>query len=191
MTGSQTHRLLSAFQLFCAQDWSFADFSLLDSDEADEVAEALSVLIGPPEKAAAFEVFGKTGTGSYIAFWQEPSYPSTDYPIVWLDSAGLPRGVFANSFEEFLTLLPYGNGLIVSTLLFCIGVHPRAHLMSLEQFAKEVVPGSLGEEEQYSGRNQYITWLTQTTALTLAERPVADIARAYHSHTKVETWLLN
>ena len=158
--------------------------------DAEDIADALEILVGPPEKVAAFEVLGYTGTWSFVAFWQMPGAPMGQRPVVWLDSEGSPYGVFASSLADFLTVLPFGNGLLKSTLSFCTGEHPRAHLLDVPQLAQELVPHSIAfMQEYYPGREAYLTWLSQTAGLFVAENPVARIVQAYQSHPELAEWL--
>ena len=183
--------LLRAFRSFCqAYSFQFADFELPVTPSKDVLGFTNSA-----EQAAAFEVIGQTGNGSLIAFWQEPRRSVDEMPVVWLDSEGVPVAVFANSFAEFLSLLPFGTDLIRSivsacdfsqsnndpnlTLASAAQIHPAEVIAEMWEFNKSVDP------EQPA----YVEWLTETVGLTVAEQPIAVIEQAFQSHASVRHWL--
>jgi hypothetical protein len=143
--------LLAAFVHFCENAAEeFADFQLVRNPE-----QKLKGLVDDQGKADAFQVIGKHGTGSLIAFWREQEDKELVLsPIVWLSSEGFPNSVFATSFAEFLSLLPYGTGFIYDVLsnYYYHKDDPDLQPSPEEKFTPDVISSYLNENrEQYPG----------------------------------------
>ena len=183
-------QLFAAFREFCQENDFPADIEDTTPDEPNTI-EALNILVGSPAKVGAFEVFGLTGNGSYVAFWQAPGTDATQRLICYLSSEGWSWGVCAGSFAEFLTLLPYGIGLISTALFHCSQAHHYPDdPLNVEELSQEFVPMFTAQmQEQYPDLSAYEAWLAQTTGLTIAAQPVARVIEAYYAHPNLEDWL--
>lgn len=184
--------LIAAFATFCQETDFYAGFDETEPDLARNI-RALAVLVGSPEKATAFEVFGLTGNGSYLAFWQPGDAATTQRLICYLDSEGSAWGVFAASFAEFLTLLPYSLELSATILFHCTWVHrspDNAPPLNAKELAQEFVPMFTAQmAAECPSLPAYAEWLTQTAGLAVAARPVEQIIDAYRSHPNLDDWL--
>ncbi len=185
--------LIAAFAKFCQEADFYAGFEELGPPDLPEHLEALAILTGSPEKVTAFEAFGLTGNGSYVAFWQPAGTPATQRLICYLDSEGNSWGVFAASFAEFLTLLPYSIGLPDTILFHCTWLHrspDSAPPLNVEELTEQFVPMFTAEMAvECPSLPAYVEWLTQTVGLSVAARPVEQIIDAYRSHPNLDDWL--
>jgi hypothetical protein len=84
----------------------------------------------------------KNKAGSLIAIWMKDSEaPDPDMPVAWLDSEGAPNGIFACSYADFLSLIPYSSGFIYDVLSWCNSLPPKtaeAQYDELPQHLREV-----------------------------------------------------
>lgn len=181
--------LLTAFTDFCektAED--FADFGLVGNPE-----EKLRGLLDDHGKVAYFQVIGRHGTDSLIAFWRDDKDVDWAHsPIVWLSSEGFPNSVFANSFADFLSLLPYGTVFIYDVLCnyYYHKDDPDLQPSPEEKFTPEEIQSYLAEnEERYSGHAALVNWLLHEAKVEIAKDPLSVIKGAIESHADLASWL--
>ncbi|MFC4873935.1 hypothetical protein [Negadavirga shengliensis] len=142
--------------------------------------QKLESLIGA-EKAKNFEVIVAHTSHSLVCFWVlNETTPKQKHPIVWLDSEGAPNSVFAQNFEEFLSLIPYGSGTIYDILSSWLDYmdEPDSTEPPLERFDKIYLEELLNEaNENENGLKEFILWLNKVN-VKIAENPVELIRKA-------------
>ena len=179
--------LLRAFKEFCQQlPVQLDDLEPLDDETKTDLREEMGT------KGIAFEPIVQESAGGFVAFWQEPGVAPADRPVVWLDGDGSPLAVCAHSLAEFLTLLPYGTGLIRHVLEANTDhrqspntFRPAAELYPAEEVAERLA----ARATDAPGHPEYLQWLATTAGLRPAEDPVATISQAWVSHQNLEDWL--
>ena len=181
--------LLTAFVHFCEKAAEeFADFQLVRNPE-----QKIKGLVDNQGKVDAFQVIGKHGTGSLIAFWREQEEKGFALsPVVWLSSEGFPNSVFANSFADFLSLLPYGTGFIYDVLsnYYYHKDDPDLQPAPEEKFTPDVVSSYLDENrERYQGHGVLVDWLRDEAKVEVAKDPLSVIQKAIASHADLASWL--
>ncbi|WP_222940433.1 hypothetical protein [Hymenobacter sp. BT491] len=166
----------------------FADIQPVKDAEAK-----LHNLLNDSQKAKAFRVIGQAGTGSLIAFWKDNK--ATDFkraPVVWLSSEGFPNSVFASSFEEYLSLLPYGTGFIYDVLsnYYFHKQSPQLQPAPQEKFTAAKIKSYLKQNiSQYKGHAEFLTWLKDEATVTVASAPLDVIEKAIQHHPDLAAWL--
>jgi hypothetical protein len=181
--------LLRAFNHFCEKAAEeFADFELVRNPE-----EKLRKLLDDQGEVARFQVIGQHGTASLIAFWRDDKdIDFTRSPIVWLSSEGFPNSVFANSFADFLSLLPYGTGFIYDVLCnyYYHKESPDLQPSPEEKFTPEEIGSYLTQnEKQYRGHAELVEWLEHQVKVGIAKDPLSVIKEAIASHADLASWL--
>jgi hypothetical protein len=177
--------LYQSFQKFdAAMPGNWADFECL------EPGDTLRLI--PDAAATAFEAIGMTNSASLLAFWQEPGRATDERPIVYIDSEGSPVGVFAASFAEFLTLLPYGLEFIYRLITRLIDLQKEPDLQGI--YYHEITSGQLQtvlaeHQQQYPWQTDYRVWLATVAGLAVASDPLATIRTAFDYHANLEEWL--
>lgn len=181
--------LLAAFIDFCektAED--FTDFRLVGNAE-----QKLKGLLDNEGKVEQFQVIGRHGTGSLIAFWREDKGADLAVaPVVWLSSEGFPNSVFANSFSDFLSILPYGTGFIYDVLsnYYFYKEDPDLQPSPEEKFTPEEISSYLVENEtRYPGHAALVDWLLHEAKVEIAKDPLSVIKGAIASHPDLASWL--
>ncbi len=177
-------QLLLAFQQFC-QTLPTPLGSLEPLDDTVDMQEALGA------KGALFEPIAQEKTGGFVAFWQEPGIASSNRPIVWLSGDGAPIATCANSLEDFLSVLPYGTGLICG-VLNAIENHrdsPTLFRAPAEVYPPAVIAEKLASTADSPAFIAYKEWLAKVADLPLAQDPVVVITQAFASHQDVAVWL--
>lgn len=184
--------LLAAFRRYLNEGGCgyFADFQEVAPD-FEWFFKSFTYFLTSPEKAQAFEPIGHDGTDSYAAFWNEPGNTNALRPVIWQDSEG-QCGVIANSFADFLCLLPYDVWLIKNVLsefeLEAVDAASAPGLVA--SLSQEMLPGRLERiVATYPDQPRYVEWLTGTLGLKVAEDPIGQIAQAYFSHTNLKAWM--
>jgi hypothetical protein len=184
-----SHDHLTAFIDFCeraAED--FSDFELVRDPE-----QKLRRLLDDQGKVGSFQVIGQHGTASLIAFWRDnKDIDFAHSPIVWLSSEGFPNSVFANSFADFLSILPYGTGFIFDVLCnyYYHKDDPDLQPSPEEKFTPEEISSYLTEnEKRYQGHTELINWLNHEVKVGIAKDPLSVIKGAIVSHADLATWL--
>ncbi|MDO7873775.1 hypothetical protein Q5H93_03455 [Hymenobacter sp. ASUV-10] len=184
MTALSEAELRQAFATLFQTTTDFGDFELIPVEAAQRVyARGFA-----PAIASRLDIFGLMGDGSTIATWQEPGNVGPSRPVVLLGSEGT-MGVFASSFAEFLSLLPYGTGYIDEILFYFESERdsPGRYAQKFTSaYAREVLAATA---EEYSEHHLYMDWLTHTAQLAIAPDPAAVMARAYQAHENFEQWL--
>jgi len=181
--------LLRAFIHFCEKSADeFADFETVRNPE-----EKLRKLLDDQGKVASFQVIGQHGTASLIVFWRDDK--DIDFsrsPIAWLSSEGFPNSVFANSFADFLSLLPYGTGFIYDVLCnyYYHKESPDLQPSPEEKFTAEEIASYLAEnEKQYRGHAELVNWLSHEENVGIAKDPLSVIKGAIDDHADLAGWL--
>jgi hypothetical protein len=184
--------LYQAFQLFddnSPERW--ADFERLDPDDLLRLVPEVSE--GPRAgQSQALEAIGMTNSASLIAFWQEPNLLGTERPIIYIDSEGSPTSVFADSFADFLTLLPYGTDFLYNVINQSERVRARLELLGTvyKPFTSIDAREALEiNQQEYPMQKHYLDWLTTVAGLAIAPDPVSLMERAYQQHMNLEKWL--
>lgn len=181
--------LLTAFIDFCEKVVDeFSDFELVRNPE-----QKVRKLLGNQGKVEYFQVIGQHGTGSLLACWRDNK--DIDFalsPIVWLSSEGFPNSVFANSFADFLSLLPYGTGFIYDVLsnYYYYKESPDLQPSPEEKFTPNEISTYLTEnEKRYKGHTELVNWLNHDVKVGIAEDPLSVIKGAIVSHVDLASWL--
>ena len=181
--------LLRAFIDFCEKSADeFADLETVRNPE-----EKLRKLLDDQGKVECFQVIGQHGTASLIAFWRDDKdIDFTHSPIVWLSSEGFPNSIFANSFADFLSLLPYGTGFIYDVLCnyYYHKESPDLQPSPEEKFTPEEIGSYLAEnEKRYRGHGELVEWLEHQVKVGIAKDPLSVIKEAIASHADLASWL--
>jgi hypothetical protein len=184
MTTLSDAELRQAFTLFCQRITHFDDFEFVPVGDSQQVYASDFA----PELASKLDIFGLMGEGSTIASWQEPGNAGPSLPIVLIGSEGI-AAVFASSFAEFLSLLPYGMGYI-DNILFRLEEEQESPSQHANHFTIARAHAVLAAHaERYSDHQLYVDWLTHTAQLAIAPDPAAVMGRAYQAHQKFDQWL--
>jgi len=123
-----------------------------------------------------------TGSGSIFALYRKsPKDALETAPVVYLDSEGDPRGVVAQSLDEFLTLLPFGTGFLYDAL-----AGSRA---SKAKGAGQKALANTSEEVGVRDGKSFVDWWSATFAANPAGDPIAIIGAAKKACADVEKWL--
>jgi len=166
----------------------FSDFELVRNPE-----QKLRNLLDNQGKIEHFQVIGQHGTGSLIAFWRDNK--DIDFalsPIVWLSSEGFPNSVFANSFADFLSILPYGTGFIYDVLsnYYYHKESPDLQPSPEEKFTPNEISSYLTEnKKRYKGHTELVNWLNHDVKVGIAKDPLSVIKGAIVSHVDLASWL--
>lgn len=180
-------QLLADFRTFCAQmPEPFADFELKKHSE-----NRFKYLVA--EKSVPyFHLIGQQASGSLICFWQyEEGIALNNQPLVWLDSEGFPRAVFANDFETFLQLLPYGTGAIYDIITAVLNSRdPSKKSKKITNLFDTNRLNSCLQTSQKSfpAHDLYLHWLDEKKLAPSLE-PVSVIQSAYTQFPNLEEWL--
>jgi len=186
--------LQQAFQRFIDEnpDERLTDFEELDP--TDTLRLIPTETEGPyAGQADTFEAIGMVNSASLLAFWQEPGLSSAaERPIVYIDSEGSPTTVFADSFADFLTLLPYGTEFLYKIINQMERARANPHLLGVR--FQPITPADAqaalaANRQEYSLHAQYVEWLRTVAGLAVAPDPVGLIEQAFQRHTNLETWL--
>lgn len=181
--------LLTAFIDFCEKTAEeFSDFELVRNLE-----QKLRKLLDNQGKVEFFQVIGQHGTASLIAFWRDKKdIDFTLSPIVWLSSEGFPNSVFANSFADFLSILPYGTGFIYDVLCnyYYHEESPDLQPSPEEKFTPDEISSYLTEnKKRYKGHTELVNWLKHEVKVGIANDPLSVIKGAIVSHVDLASWL--
>ncbi len=181
--------IVAKFEDFCRNSPNeFADFQLVKEPETK-----LKVLLDDDRKATDFQVIGRHGAGSLIAFWKEDKEADFMHsPIVWLSSEGFPNSVFANSFDEFLSILPYGTDFIYDVLsnYYFHKQSPRLQPSPKQKFTSAKMKSYFNQhKKQYEGHDELMAWLTNHATIAVAENPLSVIEKAIPAHSDLASWL--
>jgi hypothetical protein len=181
--------LLTAFADFCEKATEeFSDFELVRNPE-----QKLKNLLNNQGLVEHFQVIGRHGTGSLIAFWRDDK--NIDFarsPIVWLSSEGFPNSVLANSFADFLSILPYDTGLIWDVLSNYYNHKESPDLQSSpeEKFTPDEIASYLtAAKKRYNGHSQLVDWLNDEARIEIASDPLSIVKWAIVSHIDLASWL--
>lgn len=185
----QTANLFNSFSEIC-NTLEFTDFEITPNQDKN-----ISDLIPDVDVAKQFKVIGKIASGSLICFWQYDSKKSIlDSPIVWIDSEGFPNGVFANSFSEFLSLLPYSTGFIYNLLSnhLLYTDNPKIFINPYKKFTKAKIKSFIQDnKKEYSDYNKFIHWLTIDIGITIEPNPLEVIQNAFNTYPRLDKLLEN
>jgi hypothetical protein len=113
-------------------------------------------------------------------------------PIVWLSSEGFPNSVFANSFEEFLSILPYDTSFVYDALCnyYFHKQSPKLQPAPKQKFTLTKMKSYLNQnKEQYKGHAEFIDWLKNDMRIAVADNPLSIIEKAILNHTDLASWL--
>lgn len=140
-----------------------------------------------------FKVIGKQKSGSLICFWLiRDELSPEDQPVVWLDSEGSPRSVFASDFQEFLSLLPYDTGAIYDL----IAAWDRAENTQVnstsvsKKFSKKRLQMYVEMcQNNYTHYNEFVTWLRETLGIEPALSPATVVKKTIQEFPSLNTWL--
>jgi hypothetical protein len=181
--------MVAQFEAFCrnAPD-EFADFQLVNEPE-----KKLKALLYDDRKVADFRVIGRHGAGSLMAFWKaDKETDLTHGPMVWLSSEGFPNSVFASTFEDFLSLLPYGTDFIYDILsnYYNHQQSPQLQPAPKEKFTPAKIKSYFNQaKKRYKGHAALIDWLTNQANIPVAENPLVVIEKAILAHPDLASWL--
>ncbi len=192
MSPLSSSELYHAFQAFVAANPSgWDDFERLDPEDT------LGLIPDETEgryvrQVDAFEAIGMTNSSSLIAFWQEPGLATAERPVVYIDSEGSPTTVFADSFADFLAVLPYGTKFLYKVI--DQSERARANPALLGNIFQPITLADAQaalkfQQQQYPLHARYVDWLTTVAGLVLAPDPVALMEQTYQQHTNLEKWL--
>jgi hypothetical protein len=181
----KVHKVLLRFHRFyeSALD-EFADFKLVNKPE-----RTLKALIDDEQKNTRFHVIGQDGTGSVIALWRSNRLSN---PIVWLSSEGFPNSVFANSIQEFLSILPFGTAFIYDVLCnhYFHKESPKLQPAPKQKFTPAKMKLYLKHnEKRYKAHAQFMAWLRKDMKIAVAGNPLAVIEKAIRKNTDLSGWL--
>jgi hypothetical protein len=184
MTPLTDSALRQAFDILCQTTTDISDFEWVSFQDGKQLyTRTFSV-----EQAAKLEIIGITGDGSSIACWHQPGCVAPSLPVVWIGSEGI-ASVFADSFADFLSLLPYGTGYI-DDILFNYHLERSSPGRYAIDFTQASAHGALAANaEEHTDHFAYVEWLTHTAGLSIASDPVTVIDHARQMHSNFEQWM--
>jgi hypothetical protein len=136
-------------------------------------------------------VFGEHASGSLLSFYSKNDLKSVDeVPVAWLDSEGAPCIVVSNNLKEFLSILPYGMGLlytIASVMENNMGDNdllPKAR-QRVEKNGNELLTEA---RERFLNVDILIKWLEQNQ-IQVNTDPIKVITEAHIQNSELTQWI--
>lgn len=154
--------------------------------------EGLSALIGKKAKDF-FRVYFHTKAGDLIGEWDmEGEFSKESLPIVWVSSEGSPNTVVAKNADEFLSLIPFGGGLMsrIPVLIKDYERDPDIFVSPDEEFNKEEIQNEYDyQAKQFSGHSEMVEFITQKLKIQLNPDPLQTIKDAIRSYPDLDKWI--
>lgn len=120
-------------------------------------------------------------SGSLIC-WYDPSgsWTGDDFVVMWIDANGDPNLPLAQSFTNFLSILPYGTGIMYD-VLYVINKHrnkPELHQYLNEDYGPAVWSQQLlSNKTQYANHEAFIDFISKNN-IGVAKDPLSIIKAA-------------
>jgi hypothetical protein len=181
--------LFDQFKTFCAQhELEIADFEITESinQSAKLYFENKSIL-------QHFKPIGKDKSDSIIFFWNPEKKGNFEKaPIVYFSSEGFPTNVVANSFKDFLSLLPYGIGFIYDALsrYGYYKSNPKLYEDPSKEYTRKKLQEFIDENKnEFEGSVLFVKWLNQTVKIPTSQKPHKIIENAIQTQPNLNDWL--
>lgn len=135
--------------------------------------------------------FGEHASGSLIGFYSRNGNIKSDAaPVAWLDGEGSPCIVVAGDLEHFLSVLPYGTGLIYTVAAVIennpgdAGIAAKAYDRAGSDF------NALLEKSRsrFPEQEALIAWLS-TTKIAVSADPVKTIIDGHLQNDSLDSWI--
>lgn len=169
MTSSSVNYKIEQFQIFL-KNLKGPSFDLTVSPVMEKRLEAL---LGKANSKLVLPIVGHSSHSIIGLVKSQKNSGHDSQPIIWLDSEGWPKCAFADSFESFLGLLPYGVGTIydmITTTLFWLEDPEEVHDPN-EKFTVDFFSDLLKERSKDDHQLAYLDWLINTMNLNIDNNP--------------------
>lgn len=161
---------------------------------ANEVAIKESLL--PARVCSNFKTIAKNGAGCLLCVWspfgeyENEAAENDKLPLIWLDSEGVPKSVFATNLAEALSLFPYGSGFIYD-LITSWQWHiedSKNYKSPGKRFTKKRIKTHLKELATLPEFQQLLAFNNQQNITTCAD-PIALVGNAIKNCPNLDDWL--
>jgi hypothetical protein len=153
---------------------------------------AISTLLGNKSKKF-FRIYYRSKAGDLVGEWDiNGDFKSKSLPIVWLSSEGSPYSVVANDDNEFLSLIPFGIGLMnrIPALIKDYERKPDIFVSPDEEFNKEVIQEEYDyQAKQFEGHQQMVDFIMGELKISLSKDPLQTIKSAINSFPDLDEWI--
>lgn len=154
--------------------------------------EGLSTLIGKKAKDF-FRIYFHTKAADLIGEWDvEGKFSKEFLPIVWLSSEGSPHTVVAKNADEFLSLIPFGAGLMtrIPVLIKDYERKPSIYVSPDEAFTEEEIKKEYNcQAKQFEGHRDMVEFITKKLKLKMNADPLKTIKEAVSSYPDLDNWI--
>jgi hypothetical protein len=148
----------------------------------------------PPSRISELIPLGMHGSQSVIAIWNISATEDMEsQPIVWIDSEGSPREVFANSFRDFLALLTYDTNswydYITAWQQYLDS--PSEYQQLFERYNSDTLTPKdqlASADATYSDHQAYLQWVS-SLGIDIPDHPFRVIGQAMQASPRFSQWL--
>lgn len=115
-----------------------------------------------------------------------------EYPVVWMSSEGTPNTVVSTDFNEFLSLLPYGQGIIVGIPEYIKDYekYPDVFQRPEIKYNEMKIKNALNyEASQFEGHAVMVEFLKSTLGINVNEAPFKTITEAIKKFPDFNQWV--
>lgn len=176
----------------------FLDFlnksSLSDLDFLPPSNEAaIKNLLLPSSVVDKFMTIAKNGAGCLLCLWKngDDIVLDEDLPVVWIDSEGFPKSVFAPNIASAVSLFPYGSGFVYD-VISAWEYHlqdSKSYKIPTKRFTKRTVKSYLKDATQFEEDYQRLLQFNAQHGIETCPDPVALIGNAIQTFPKLSEWL--
>lgn len=163
-----------------------------DLEYVEDNARLSALFKGNVEKY--IKVYFQNGAGDLLGEWDVTGVflTSKTNPVVWLSSEGAPNFVVARSFDEFLSVLPYGQGVFVGILEYLERYNrkPKMYSPPSEYFTTSEIQSALEyQSEHHDGHQDLVAFITQSCGIEINKDPLAFFLTQSESFPRFQEWL--
>jgi len=184
MISSVTKKKVKQFQDFLMNlDGTFANLNV-----SITMKERLKSLIGESNSKIVLPVVSHS-SGSIIGLINYEKNDQTYVEsVIWLDSEGWPKCIFANNFDSFLKLLPYGTENIydmIASILFW-SENPNESKDPKDKFKNDFLLNILKERKNnIKHQFAYLEWLSNIMQLKTDDNPLITVQDAIKKYSSL------
>jgi len=154
--------------------------------------EWLDSLLGKNAKKF-FRIHFRNAAGDLVGEWDiNGGFDENEsFPFVWLSSEGTNTVVASNS-NEFLSILPYGQGIItgIPDLLKTYRKRPTKVIAPEIEFDKINIKNAyLYQASNFNGHPDMVNFITNTLGIAVNESPLETISKAVDNFPDVDKWI--
>ena len=164
--------------------------SIVECDFFDLKESPVTELLGNFSKERLI-AFGEHASGSLLVFYSKGIEASVEEtPVAWLDSEGSPCIIVSNNLKEFLSILPYGMGLVYTIASLIEDNLGNKEILSkarekITQNANELIEGS---RMRFLNIDDLLNWLSSRN-IQLSTDPVKLIVEAHEKNSDLTQWI--